>query len=229
MAAVFLSDYLRTFDRLAWPAPRPLPELDRRGHAAAPKSPGGFYRELGELFAVALTPANRYGGFKALREKCSAHCQSTLIRPVLLIDEAQEVSSPCLTELHLLQSDRFDSQSLLFTILCGDARLPNRFRTPELPPLRSRIRARLLLQPMNPELLEDYRNFAMKQAGHPQLMTHQLVRLLAAHALNNLRVLSHMAAGLLSVAVERNLPKNDESLFFELFNPSPPKPRLGKS
>ena len=188
---------------------------------------GDFYRELGELFGVALTPANRYGGFKALREKWSAHCQSTLARPVLLIDEAQEVSSQCLTELRLLQSARFDSESLLFTILCGDARLPNRFRAPELLPLGSRIRARLHLQPQAPELLEDYLNFAMAQAGHPQLMTPELVRLLAAHALNNLRVLNHMAAELLTVAAERNLPKIDESLFFELFNPSPPKPGRG--
>jgi len=94
-----------------------------------------FYRELGKLFGVGLTPLNRYGGFKALRTKWKNYCQSTLARPVLLIDEAQEVSSACLTELRLLQSATFDSESLLFTILCGDERLPDRFRTPDLLPL----------------------------------------------------------------------------------------------
>ena len=82
---------------------------------------GDFYRELGELFGVPLTPSNRYGGFKALRSRWQSHCESTLHRAVLLIDEAQEVSSQCLTELRLLQSARFDSESLLFTVLCGDA------------------------------------------------------------------------------------------------------------
>ena len=32
-----------------------------------------FYRELGDLFGVALTPRNRWGGFKAIREKWQAH------------------------------------------------------------------------------------------------------------------------------------------------------------
>ena len=63
-----------------------------------------FYRELGDLFGVSLNPSNRYGGFKALRIRWQAHCEATLQRPVLLIDEAQEMSSDCLTELRLLQS-----------------------------------------------------------------------------------------------------------------------------
>jgi hypothetical protein len=50
---------------------------------------GDFYREMGMLFGVNLTPANPYGGFKALREKWRTHIKATLFRPVLLIDEAQ--------------------------------------------------------------------------------------------------------------------------------------------
>jgi type II secretory pathway predicted ATPase ExeA len=183
---------------------------------------------LGELFGVGLTPLNRYGSFKALRTKWKAHCQSTLVRPVLLIDEAQEVSSPCLTELRLLQSACFDSESLLFTILCGDGRLPDRFRIPELLPLGSRIRARLQLTPLAPEQLQEYLNFALEQAGYQQLMTPELIQTLAAHSLNNLRVLNHMAAEMLDAATERNLPRLDESLYFELFSPAPSKPRRNK-
>ena len=190
--------------------------------------PADFYRELGELFGVGLTPVNRYGSFKALRARWKAHCQSTLVRPVLLIDEAQEVSSLCLTELRLLQSACFDSESLLFTILCGDGRLPDRFRTPELLPLGSRIRARLQLTPLTPEQLQDYLNFALEQAGYQQLMTPELIQTLAAHSLNNLRVLNHTAAEMLAAATERNLPRLDESLYFELFSPAPSKPRRNK-
>ena len=187
-----------------------------------------FYRELGELFGVGLSPMNRYGSFKALRTKWKAHCQSSLVCPVLLIDEAQEASSVCLTELRLLQSASFDSESLLFTILCGDGRLPNMFRTPELLPLGSRIRARLHMTPLTPEQLQDYLNFALEQAGYPQLMTPELIRTLAAHSLNNLRVLNHTAADMLAAAVERNLPRLDESLYFELFTPVSSKPRRNK-
>jgi len=182
-----------------------------------------FYREMGQLFHVDLTPANRYGGFKTLRERWKAHCQSTLLRPVLLIDEAQQVSTDCLTELRLLQSHHFDSQSLLFTILCGDNRLPDRFRTAELLPLGSRIGPRLILSPLMPEQLSAYLNFALEQAGNSQLMSEELKNTLAAHAANNLRVLNQMAAELLVAAAQRNLPRMDESLFFELFSPASTK------
>ena len=36
-----------------------------------------FYRELGDIFAVKLTPSNRWGGFKALRERWKAHVASS--------------------------------------------------------------------------------------------------------------------------------------------------------
>jgi len=187
-----------------------------------------FYRELGELFGVTLTPSNRYGVFKTLRAKWQAHCRSTLHRPVLLVDEAQEVSPQCLTELRLLQSARFDSESLLFIILCGDDRLTDRFRIPELIPLGSRIRTRLQLGPLAPEDLGNYLDFAISQAGNPQLMSDDLVRTLTAHAAGNLRALNHMAADILAVGVERNLPQLDEGLFFELFNQNNKKRRTAK-
>jgi len=186
---------------------------------------GDFYRELGELFGIELTPANRYGGFKALRNRWKAHCQSTLMRPVLLIDEAQQASAECLTELRLLQSHHFDSQSLLFTVLCGDNRLPDRFRTAELLPLGSRIGPRLVLLPLSPEQLQDYLSFALDQAGNSQLMTPELIQAMTTHAAGNLRVLNQMAAELLAAATEQNLTRIDESLFLELFSTTVSTPR----
>src|SRR5690606_8489760 len=89
---------------------------------------GDLYRELGRLFGVDLSPANRYGGFRALRERWEAHVQQHLLHPVLLVDEAQEMPATCLNELRLLGSVQFDSRCLLTTVLCGDERLPERFR-----------------------------------------------------------------------------------------------------
>jgi type II secretory pathway predicted ATPase ExeA len=202
-----------------------IPDLTVRVVERPQSTLADFYRELGELFNAALSPANRYGGFKALRTRWKTHCQSTLLRPVLLIDEAQLASADCLTELRMLQSDHFDSQSLLFTILCGDGRLPERFRSADLMPLGSRIGPRLQLEPLSPDLLGQYLHFALEQAGCPHLMTAELVQTLATHAANNLRVLTNMAAELLSAAAEQNLTRIDESLFFELFSPSKTKSR----
>ena len=81
-----------------------------------------FYRELGDLFSVSLRPHNRWGGFKALRERWQTHMQTTTTRPVLLIDEAQEMPPNVLNELRLLSSTDYDSRTLLSVILAGDER-----------------------------------------------------------------------------------------------------------
>jgi general secretion pathway protein A len=102
-----------------------------------------LYRELGDVFAVPLRPHNRWGGFKALRERWLAHLETTRRRVVLLIDEAQEMSPAALCELRLMASARFDSQPLLCVVLAGDARLIDKLRREYLIPLGSRIRTRL--------------------------------------------------------------------------------------
>ena len=102
-----------------------------------------FYRELGEIFSVKLSPANRYGGFKALRERWKAHVASSRIKPVLLIDEAQEMTPEVLSELRILSSADFDATSLLTVIFSGDGRLLELLRHEVLVPLGTRIRTRL--------------------------------------------------------------------------------------
>ena len=62
---------------------------------------GDFYRELGQLFGVALVPHNRWAGFKALRQTWLTHVEATRYRPVLLIDEAQEMPASVLAELRI--------------------------------------------------------------------------------------------------------------------------------
>jgi general secretion pathway protein A len=179
-----------------------------------------FYREMGELFGVDLSPANRYGGFKALRERWRSHIQSTLFRPVLLIDEAQEMFAGCLNEIRLLASANFDSQCLLTTVLCGDMRLPERFRSPMLVSLGSRIRLRMMLEPYDLQVLLSYLKHCLEQAGAAHLMTEPLMETLSQHASGNLRLLNIMAAELLDKAAEKELPKLDEKLFLESFSPN---------
>ena len=51
-----------------------------------------FYRELGDIYGVPLRPSNRWGGFKALRERWLSHLESSRCRAVLLVDKAQEMT-----------------------------------------------------------------------------------------------------------------------------------------
>lgn len=185
-----------------------------------------FYREMGDLFGVPLRPHNRWGGFKALRENWFAHLETTRRRAVLLIDEAQEMSPAVLSELRLMASARFDSQTLLCVILAGDARLPEKLRREELIPLGSRIRTRLITEAASREELQACLQHLLDSAGNASLMTPALQHTLCDHAIGNVRLLTTLAAELLAVAAQRDLPQLDEKLYLDVFAPTQkPTPR----
>ena len=184
-----------------------------------------FYREMGDLFGVELRPHNRWGGFKALRERWLAHLEGTLLRPVLLIDEAQEMNPSVLSELRLLSSMQFDSRNLLSVVFAGDARLNSKLRRDELLPLGSRIRTRLIMEYASRDELADCLNHLLTSAGNARLMTTELTATLCDHAVGNYRVLTGMAGELLATAAQRELTQLDEKLFLELYGATPSKPR----
>ena len=189
-----------------------------------------FYREMGDLFGVPLRPHNRWGGFKALRERWLGHLESCRRRPVLLVDEAQEMSVPVLSELRLMASAQFDSQPLLCVVLAGDARLPDKLRREELIPLGSRMRMRLATEAATPEELRTCLDFVLAASGNADLMTKPLKHTLCDHAAGNYRVLATLAAELLSAAAERELPQLDEQLYFQVFaKPAPASKRTASA
>ena len=187
---------------------------------------GDLYRELGDIFAVPLRPHNRWGGFKSLRERWLAHLETTRVRAVLLVDEAQEMSPAALCELRLMASARFDSQPLLCVVLAGDARLIDKLRREELIPLGSRIRTRLATEHASRDELLAGLNHLLAGAGNASLMTTALRQTLCDHAAGNYRILTTMAAELLAAATQRELPQLDEKLYLEVFaQPATPVPR----
>jgi type II secretory pathway predicted ATPase ExeA len=181
-----------------------------------------FYREMGELFGVELHPHNRHGGAKMLRQRWQSHIDASLCRPVLIVDESQEVMIPVLAELRLLSSARLDSHLLLTVVLAGDQRLLERFRCDELAPLSSRIRVKLALERSPPEELRECLVHALHSAGVPKLLTPELISTLCDHAQGNLRALMNLAGELLALAAQREIPQLDEKLFFEAFAATAP-------
>lgn len=183
---------------------------------------GDWYRELGVLFGVELSPVNRYGGFKALRERWRAYIESTLFRPVLLIDEAQVIPSESLTEIRLLSSAHFDSEALLATVLCGDNSLPERFRERELTALGSRVRTRLYLGQRAVADLRLFLDHLLDVSGAPALMTQALKETVIAHCGGNLRMLVGLCDELLANAAINEKKQLDEQLYFDTFGKSVP-------
>ena len=174
-----------------------------------------FYREMGDLFGVEFHPHNRWGGAKILRQRWQVHIDSALSRPVLVVDEAQEMQSSVLSELRLLSSADLDSHILLTIVLAGDGRLAERLRSDEFLHLGSRMRVRLAIERATPQDLQDCLRHALQQAGAPTLMTPEVIATLCDHAQGNLRALMIMAGELLVAAAQREARQIDETLFFE--------------
>ena len=146
-----------------------------------------FYHELADLFGITLAHNNRWVGFKGLRQHWRAHLGETRLRPLLLVDEAQELAHPVLTEMRLLASTEFDS----------------------------RIRQRLLITRCAPRELARLLDHLLEQAGNPALMTPGLKDTLVAHADGNPRALAIMADALLAAGAEHDREQLDEKLFLE--------------
>ncbi len=204
-----------------------LPDISVAAIAHPSSNLADFYREMGDLFGLELKPHNRWGGFKALRERWLAHLEGTLLRPILLIDEAQEMHPAVLNELRLLTSMRFDSRNLLTVVLAGDARLAAKLRRDELLPLGSRIRARLPMEYAERKELLACLKHLLASAGNASLMSPALMQTLCDHALGNYRVLTSIGAELLAAAAHQEITQLDEKLYLEVFGA--PKTRSRKS
>ena len=188
-----------------------------------------FYREMGELFGVELRPANRWGGAKLLRDRWQTHIDAALSRPILIVDEAQEMQAGVLGELRLLSSARLDSHILLTVVLAGDGRLLESLKSDELAPLGNRMRVRLALERATPQELAELIDHALRAAGAPKLMTGELVATLCDHAQGNPRALMNIAGELLDVAAQREARTIDEKLFLEMCATSPaPEPKTAR-
>lgn len=191
-------------------------------HASARLS--DFYRELGDIFGITLFAHNRWHGFKSLREKWKSHVQTTMMHPVLFIDEAQEMPVVVLNELRLLTSSLFDSQLLLSVILSGDQRLSEKLRCEDLIPLGSRIRVRFNTEYADSTQLMQSLQHLLECAGNPRLMTQELMQTLCDHSMGNYRALCTMAGELLALAARTEKTQLDEKLYLECFaTPAPPR------
>jgi len=176
-----------------------------------------FYRELGETFGAEIRASNRWGGFRTLREKWRAKLESSLRRPVLLIDEAQEMQAAVLSEIRILSSDRLDSENLLTVVLCGDPRLTAKLSQDDLLPVASRVRARLERGALDAQESAEALRHALTVAGNPTLMTDGVIQSLAEHSMGNYRMLMNFASELLVAGLGAEAPVIDEKFHHEHF------------
>jgi general secretion pathway protein A len=179
-----------------------------------------FYQEMGDAFGLSLKHNHsKWGGFKALRARWAEHIAACHRRPILLVDDAHQMSDSVLNELRILSSKDFDSHALLSVVFAGESGLPDRFRHPELLSLGTRIRRRLSLEPYGHDDLVACLDHVMDKAGNAALMSQPLKLTLAEHAMGNPRVMMNTADELLGAAFDAQKASLDEKLYLEVFTP----------
>jgi general secretion pathway protein A len=180
-----------------------------------------FYREIGHIFGQSWGVSNRWGNFKTLRDRWQSHIENTLLRPVLLIDEAQEIPTSVLNEIRLLSSVSLDSRSILTVVLAGDQRLPERFLSPDLAPLGSRIKTRFRTETASRDELVQALELRLAEAGNPNLMTEGLVFTVVEHGMGNQRVVMQTCEELLIAGAAQGVKQLDEKIFLGLYQSQP--------
>lgn len=85
---------------------------------------------------------------------------------VLIIDEAQNLSSEILEEVRMLSNLETDRDKLLQIILVGQPQLRDILARPELLQLRQRIQINCNLQPLSPIEVREYIEFRLEKAGN---------------------------------------------------------------
>ncbi len=86
-------------------------------------------------------------------------------KALLIIDEAQVLTSAALEELRLLQNMQEDGQVLLHVYLFGQEELVELINSPEVAQLRERLMAAYQIDPLTSEQTEDYIKYRLSAVG----------------------------------------------------------------
>ena len=98
---------------------------------------------------------------------------SKKIQPILLIDEAQNLSPDLLEEIRLLSNLETDRAKLLQIILVGQPELRKTILLPELMQLRQRINIHYHITPLTIDETAQYIKHRLTIAGNPDVMKFQ--------------------------------------------------------
>lgn len=144
-----------------------LPEHTRVALVLNPKlSPVELLETICE--ELKLDIAGKKGSLKALVDTLNIYLLDAYaqgLRVVLIVDEAQELSTESLEQVRLLTNLETPTQKLLQIILLGQPELRDKLRQPELRQLAQRITARYHLMPLDRAETEAYVRHRVAVAG----------------------------------------------------------------
>jgi type II secretory pathway predicted ATPase ExeA len=153
-------------------------------------------------------------------------------RAVLIVDEAQNLSSEMLEEIRLLTNLETSTEKLLQIVLCGQPELHQRLAQPDLRQLRQRITLRAKTRPLTLDETRGYIADRLRTAGGQSevIFSPEAVDVLHRHACGIPRITNLLAEhALINAFVEQKkpiLPEIIDAVAFEteFCEPVPPPP-----
>jgi type II secretory pathway predicted ATPase ExeA len=125
--------------------------------------------------------------------------------PVIVLDEAQNLSATALEEVRLLSCDRRDTQPPFSLLLVGDEQLLPRLQMGINAPLLARLSFCLRLQPWTGEELDGYVQARLQEVGiHANPFDAPALQLLLQAGNGLPRLLNHLAQRALEEAAAQN-------------------------
>jgi general secretion pathway protein A len=101
-------------------------------------------------------------------------------RTILIVDEAQNLTSEALEELRMLSNINTDKQQFLQIMLVGQPQLKELLRAPQLLQFAQRISSDFHLRPLTPKEVEEYIDFRLRAVGaRTELFTDNACALIA--------------------------------------------------
>ncbi len=138
------------------------------------------------------------------------------LRPVLLLDDTQDMSPLVLTTLRILTNFDMDSRLVLSLVLAGDNQLRNMLQSQPLEPIRRRMAHIATLRLLSRAETRDYMQHRVRVAGAQTFpFDTQTVDAVFEVSRGNLRAIDQLARKSLELAAQKAIATVDPSLVAE--------------
>ncbi len=182
-----------------------LPEARYRVHyvKVTDLSKRDMCREIATV--CGLEPVGTYPNLvRKLQDRFSAQVDEEGLRPVLLLDESQDMRPEVLATLRILTNFDLDSRLVLSVILAGDSRLEALLRRHELEPVRRRLAHVATLSLLARDQTHAYLQHRLQLAGvSDEVFLDEAADAVYEITRGNLRAIDHLCFKSLEIAARR--------------------------
>jgi len=136
------------------------------------------------------------------------------IKPILIIDEAQELYIDTLISLKTFLNYQMDSKNYLFLILCGQKNLLDVLELSPLESINRRIRIRYFMKPLNLNETSDYIQHQMAKCGlERNIFPDDVKANIYNHTKGNISAINNICFNCVIVAASKSKDIIDNTVF----------------